>query len=252
MFRYRKTIFRGMKFLKKIYHAFLIILVFVVLTGHAQVDLHQLESGQIGIGLMGQTGLRPLAETVRSNCILAYGVLELVEFHLTAGTNLVSDVDDVLSHPDLVGQKQTAEIQAPLIIGSGFSTVYPIDELGIDLIGRIYGDLKLIKAKQQDQNLLTKLLVNVNFQLGVSKRILLSNTLTLAPYACWNYIRQGRRIEVLGQRNQSEGDASNTHFGCELQTLNIAFSIDLDNSLSRRLTLMVSYYPNLNMMANIF
>ena len=231
---------------------FFVVLLFGVLSSYAQIDLHQLKSGQLGFGLMGQTSIKPLAKTIRIAPILNFGVLEFAEFHLVAGTNLVSDPDDVLGHPDLVDQKQKAKIQQPVIIGSGFSTVYPIEELGIDLIGRIYGDLKLIRAQQQQRNIVTKLLVDVNFQLGVSKRIRLSDNLTWVPYACWNHIRQGRRIEILGQLDESEGEASNTHLGFELETPNINFSIDLDGSPGRRLTLMTSYHPRSKPVANTF
>ena len=83
---------------------FFAVLFFGFLDGYAQIDLHQLKSGQLGFGLMGQTSIKPLAKTIRIAPILNFGVLELAEFHLVAGTNLVSDPDDVLGHPDLVDQ----------------------------------------------------------------------------------------------------------------------------------------------------
>ena len=101
----------------------MLFLILPTLISHSQVDLHQLKQGQAGFGLSGQTGLTRLAETIRVAPVLSYGVFDAVEFHLTGGTNLVSDAEELLADSRLEGH--SAKIEYPFIIGSGLSTVYP-------------------------------------------------------------------------------------------------------------------------------
>jgi len=162
----------------------MLFLILPVLISHSQVDLHQLKQGQVGFGLSGQTGLVRLAETIRVTPVLSYGVFDAVEFHLTGGTNLVSDDEELLSDSRLEGH--SAKIEYPFIIGSGLSTVYPIESLEVDLISRAYGDLQLSRATETGQVLVDKLVVKVNLQIGVSKQIRFSESLKVVPYACWN------------------------------------------------------------------
>ena len=228
----------------------MLFLILPVLISHSQVDLHQLKQGQVGFGLSGQTGLVRLAETIRVTPVLSYGVFDAVEFHLTGGTNLVSDDEELLSGSRLEGH--SAKIEYPFIIGSGLSTVYPIESLEVDLISRAYGDLQLSRATETGQVLVDKLVVKVNLQIGVSKQIRFSESLKVVPYACWNLILIGKRIEILGERKESGGESSSSHFGCDFQTPNVSFTVDLDLSPARRLTLMASYYPTARALKNVF